>query len=177
MKLYSYVVKHDDGFAPNPFWGYCTLACCKPKIRNLAQVGDWVIGTGSVKNVGSGKLIYAMKISEKLTFEQYFIDNRFKCKIPSRGRKELFGDNIYYKDENGNWLQRKSMHKLKDMRRDLSSKNVLISDHYCYFGKNAIIIPGEFRAVIKKGPAHKCNFDSNFVDRFIYWVSEKIKRN
>ncbi|MBW2740862.1 MAG: hypothetical protein JRE64_18905 [Deltaproteobacteria bacterium] len=25
-KLYSYVVDHDYGYAPNPFDGYCTLA-------------------------------------------------------------------------------------------------------------------------------------------------------
>ena len=31
MTLYSYIVKHDNGFAPNPFHGFCTLACCKPE--------------------------------------------------------------------------------------------------------------------------------------------------
>lgn len=40
MKLFSYIVTHDAGFAPNPFWGYCTLACCKPAIRRTANVGD-----------------------------------------------------------------------------------------------------------------------------------------
>lgn len=33
MTLYSYVVAHDFGFAPNPFDGLCTLATCKPDIR------------------------------------------------------------------------------------------------------------------------------------------------
>ena len=36
----------DYGFAPNPFFGFCTLANCKPKIRKSANVGDWIIGTG-----------------------------------------------------------------------------------------------------------------------------------
>ena len=31
--LFSYVVATDSGFAPNPFFGLCTLACCKPAIR------------------------------------------------------------------------------------------------------------------------------------------------
>lgn len=44
LKLYSYVVARDFGFAPNPFHGYCTLATCKPDIRATASVGDWVIG-------------------------------------------------------------------------------------------------------------------------------------
>ena len=43
--LFSYTVDTDSGFAPNPFGGICTLACCKPKIRQSANVQDWVIGT------------------------------------------------------------------------------------------------------------------------------------
>ena len=33
MIVYEYVMTSDSGFAPNPFYGACTLACCKPKIR------------------------------------------------------------------------------------------------------------------------------------------------
>ena len=33
MIVYEYVMTSDSGFAPNPFHGTCTLACCKPKIR------------------------------------------------------------------------------------------------------------------------------------------------
>ncbi|WP_225761747.1 hypothetical protein [Acinetobacter sp. Marseille-P8610] len=33
MKIFSYVVSRDFGFAPNPFFNFCTLATCKPKIR------------------------------------------------------------------------------------------------------------------------------------------------
>ena len=33
MIVYEYVMTSDSGFAPNPFHGACTLACCKPKIR------------------------------------------------------------------------------------------------------------------------------------------------
>ena len=41
--LFSYVVRSDGGFAPNPFFGYCTLATCKPRIRKGALVGDWIV--------------------------------------------------------------------------------------------------------------------------------------
>ena len=44
MRVFSYVVMHDSGFAPNPFHGHCTLACCKPKIRSQAKAGDIVVG-------------------------------------------------------------------------------------------------------------------------------------
>jgi len=43
QSLYSYVVRYDSGFAPNPFGGYCTLATCKPEIRKTAQLGDWLV--------------------------------------------------------------------------------------------------------------------------------------
>ncbi len=56
MKIYSYVVRYDAGFAPNPFGEFSTLATCKPRIRKKIQVGDWVIGTGSVENVGNEKI-------------------------------------------------------------------------------------------------------------------------
>ncbi|MFH1865797.1 MAG: hypothetical protein ABIK85_07930, partial [Candidatus Eisenbacteria bacterium] len=39
MRLFSYIVARDYGFAPNPFCGVCTLATCKPKIRESASVG------------------------------------------------------------------------------------------------------------------------------------------
>lgn len=44
MKGYSYIVARDYGFAPNPFYGICTLATCKPIIRKHCEVGDYVIG-------------------------------------------------------------------------------------------------------------------------------------
>ena len=46
-RIHSYVVRYDSGFAPNPFYGYCTLATCKPSIRKGADIGDWVVGSGS----------------------------------------------------------------------------------------------------------------------------------
>lgn len=69
-KLFACVVDHDLGFAPNPFGGICTLAKCKfgGKKRNiieLAEVGDWIAGTGAAdirKSAGHGKLIYAMRV-------------------------------------------------------------------------------------------------------------------
>ena len=65
LKLHSYIVKIDDGFAPNPFYGFCTLATCKPNVRSVAQIGDWVLGTGASGNKRSGTLVYAMRVTEK----------------------------------------------------------------------------------------------------------------
>ena len=96
MTLYSYVVVHDAGFAPNPFGDFCTLATCKPKIRLRAQVGDWIVGAGSARNVGSGKLLYAMRVAEILPLEKYARDARFGDKVakPKGIEEERCGDNI-----------------------------------------------------------------------------------
>jgi hypothetical protein len=72
--LFSYVVRDDAGSAPNPYWGVCTLVICKPKIRRAAQVGDWVVGTGSARSpIGNirGRMIYAMRITDKMTLREY----------------------------------------------------------------------------------------------------------
>jgi hypothetical protein len=39
--LYSYVVRWDHGFAPNPFYETCTVATCKPYIakRQTGTIG------------------------------------------------------------------------------------------------------------------------------------------
>lgn len=51
MNLYSYVITRDYGFAPNPFWGICSLATCKPQIRQRALKGDWIAGFGGANTI------------------------------------------------------------------------------------------------------------------------------
>ena len=82
-KLYSYVVARDYGFAPNPFYGTCTLATCKPEIRKHATVGDWIIGTSSSQRNKDGYLVYVMLVSEALTFNKYWESARFRQKRPN----------------------------------------------------------------------------------------------
>jgi hypothetical protein len=183
MKIYSYVVRYDDGVAPNPFWGYCTLAICKPRIRRVAKVGDWVVGTGSKENVGNDRLIYVMRVTEVMRLEEYGNSKRFRRKIPEgkRGRASL-GDNIYYVDKDGVTKQRfPSVHSHPDRenitskRHDLSGRNVLISESgdFYYFGRNAPKIPASLSCLVKKSQGHKCNFSQDIIDRFLSWIREK----
>lgn len=166
MKFYSYVLTSDTGFAPNPFDNYCTLACCKPRIRKSAEIGDWIIGTGSTRNVGNDKLIYAMKITEKMDFDEYFHDERFQKRI----------DNIYFLEGN-EWKQKENpYHGETDIERDLNGEYVLISDEFYYFGKDAVDLPLDFLEVIKKGPGHKSNFNKEFIQKFIYWIENNFNK-
>jgi hypothetical protein len=166
--LYSYVVRTDSGFAPNPFGNYCTLVCCKPLIRKHARIEDWVVGTGSKRTVGNDKLVYAMKITEKALFEDYSKDPRFQYKIPRGVAVGERGDNIYWKDKNDEWIQRPSYYHNTEKQKaiDLSGKNVLISDCFFYFGANAALIPKRFSGFIKKGPGHK-RLSGQPVDEFV----------
>lgn len=86
-KLFSYVVDHDLGFAPNPEGDYCTLVHCKfegtsgrRNIVELASKGDWVIGTGGLgkDSAGHGRIIYLMRVSRKLSFKRYLSQPRFQ---------------------------------------------------------------------------------------------------
>lgn len=115
LRLHSYVIARDYGFAPNPFYGFCTLATCKPKIRKTADLGDWVVGTGSKARDRGDRLVYAMHVAEAMTFQQYWDDPRFLQKRPYlRGsKKQGFGDNIYHRGGK-KWRQEDSHHSLAD---------------------------------------------------------------
>lgn len=151
-KVYMYVVARDFGFAPNPFHGVCTLATCKPKVRNVAQVGDWVIGVGGGKLGATGRCIFGMRVTRRMTFNEYWLSDEFKDKKPVRNgsKKMMLGDNIYFKNENNIWSQAHSHHSLIDgtlnqynLTRDTSSNYVLASTHFYYFGNTAPLIPAE----------------------------------
>lgn len=62
MRVHSYVIDHDLGFAPNPFHRVCTLSACKPLIRRHASLGDYVAGTGSIPNGLKDRLVYWMRV-------------------------------------------------------------------------------------------------------------------
>ncbi len=80
MRIFVYVLKFDSGFAPNPFHGWCTLACCKPAIRRTSRPGDWIVGL-TPRALGN-RVAYAMRVAESLSFEEYWSDPRFKSKRP-----------------------------------------------------------------------------------------------
>jgi hypothetical protein len=49
----------------------------QPLIRNTAAVGDCVVGTGSATRGRAGYLVYAMRVSEVITFDDYWRFPRF----------------------------------------------------------------------------------------------------
>jgi hypothetical protein len=184
--LYSYVVARDYGFAPNPFFGICTLATCKPKIRGVAQIGDWIVGTGSKARNRHNHAVYAMRVTETMTFNDYWNDPRFLRKKPNlRGsKKQAFGDNIYHKNPKaGKWHQANSHHSrddgtvnLANVANDTQADRVLVSDDFVYWGGSGPKLPAH---LLKSGPhhvslcavrGHKNNFPSAFVHDVVDWI-------
>ena len=185
MRLFVYVVRYDVGFAPNPFFGYCTLATCKPRIRGSATMGDWVVGVGSTQENQDGKLVYAMQVQEATCFNDYWDDPRFRLKRPYRpgSFKQRYGDNIYHlSSEDGKWIQEDGRHSLDDgspnkdhIKRDTSQPRVLISQRFVYYGDHAVGIPSRFLSTENRDMFigmrdYRCNFPDDVQDWFIEWI-------
>lgn len=172
MRLCTYTVTHDHGLAPNPFWGYCTVAVCAPNYLGIRLApGDWLVGL--TPRVRGNRLLYAMELSEVLHFDDYFHDQRFQEKKPvmNGSWQRLRGDNIYYRDECGEW-QRLPSHfhqKEKKIRQDLRNPFAFIAEHFYYFGENAIELLPPFADLVV-GRGIKCKHDPDLVGNFLTWL-------
>src|SRR5271157_5772345 len=134
-RLFSYTIPIDDGAAPNPFRGMCSLAICKPGIRRVAQEGDWVAGLGSRDAPSgdlSGRLVYAMRVEAVLSLKEY--DKQASANWPHRipdvrslDLSDRLGDCIYDYAQGGAPKQRPGVHGPSNLETDLSGENVLIS--------------------------------------------------
>jgi hypothetical protein len=176
-----YVVDRDFGFAPNPFHGYCTLATCKPGIRSTANIDDWVFGMGGSRLNAKGRCIFAMRITEKITFNEYWSNPVYSDKKPIRNgsSKMMVGDNIYRYDAGSNhWYQADSHHSnadgsvnMENLHTDTKRDRVLISRHFVYFGMSAPIIPNSIidRIGFKNGIGHRV-FDLEDCKELISWL-------
>lgn len=187
-KIYMYVVARDYGFAPNPFHGYCTLATCKPITRRKAEIGDWVIGMGGSPLKAVGRCIFAMRVTKKLTFNEYWLSSEFLDKKPVRNgsRKMMVGDNIYYCDTSSNeWSQADSHHSnpdgsinIKNLEKDTKTDKVLISEHFFYFGKEAPLVPVDLLSAIGyKNLRNHLVFDEAIAGNIIQWLERTFSKS
>jgi hypothetical protein len=173
--LYSYCLPHDDGAAPNPFWGLCTLVICKPAIRRVATTGDWIVGTGSALHNLQNRVIYAMEVTAKLTLAEYdaFCLASMPGKIPSEGNagyKNRIGDCIYDYSTSPATL-RASVHDGGNRKTDASGQYALLSNHFYYFGDHPIQVPAPLLPVVRQGPGHKSISINNHLPPFVEWIT------
>lgn len=180
-KVYVYVVDRDFGFAPNPFGGALTLATCKPRIRAVASVDDWIIGVGGSRLKRRGHCIFGMRVTDSLTLTEYWTHPGFQGKKPVRNGSfvSLVGDNIYQKVDDI-WMQADSHHSLADgspnrvnIQNDTGTDRMLISEEFYYFGSDSPEIPREIVAALdyKNGRNHR-TFDIESAAPLINWVQK-----
>jgi hypothetical protein len=181
MKLYTYIVKYDRGLAPNPWGNYCTLNVCKPGIRRTAQVGDWIVGTGSKHVKGHGDLshqcVYLMEVTEKIPMSKY--DDWALEKSPikrvdfqSSDYKKKLGDSIYEFKNIHQIKQRPGIHNKENIKNDLSGEYTLISNNFIYFGDQAIDIPFYLLDMIKQKSGHRSDANQSYLNKFLKWKDE-----
>lgn len=184
-KLYTYVLRIDDGAAPNPFWDICTLTICKPAIRRTAKVGDWIIGTGSKNTLLKGflkvdysdSIVYAMKVTDKRSLREYdtYCRQQLRNKIPNWQATDWrlrMGDCIYDFSGGKEPTMRKSVHIEEDKKRDLSGYNALLSDHFYYFGEATVPLPTELLPIIKRNRGHRVVTQPTMVTKFEKWIKQ-----
>lgn len=179
MELFRYIVRYDCGFAPSPFHSYCTIAACKPQIRQAASVGDWIVGVGGTGKPSADKLMYMMQVGEKLTYAEYWNDARFLSKRPryDSSLKWAFGDNIYYRSPSGDWQQLDSHHSNADgtvnhehLQRDTGADAVLVAHRFSYFGCSALSIPASLELIPTARRGYQRSSGPEARDAAIQWL-------
>ena len=188
MRIHTYVVQHDKGFAPNPFWEVCTLACCKPRIRKRVNEGDIIIGFGSAsKEVGlRGRVIYWMRVDDIISFDDYWNDLRYAAKRPVVGSSLMawYGDNVYHRDEeSGEWVQAFSFHSDGDglgrgnLERDTGTTDrVLVSCEYAYWGGSAPAFPKSLSHLIPSYQTERCKYSEDEMAEILEWIRGRPER-
>ncbi len=186
VSVYVYAISHDLGFAPNPFGGLCTLACCKPNIRARAKGGDWVVGLTGTRLPPEMRCIFAMVVSGDLTFDEYWDRAAYATRRPKRNgtAKKLVGDNIYHRqDANHAWVQEDSVHSLADgsqcplnTAHDTRVNRILLSNRFIYFGADAPALPDNVRDALsyERNARDYRRFEAGDAKLLLSWLEPQL---
>src|SRR5688572_28938198 len=131
-RIYFYKLTVDAGAAPCIDRGMLSLAICKPIMRSSAEVDDLIFGFTANSLDPRNRLIYAARITTKLTNGEYYQADRFTSR-----------HDCIYTSQSGRYVRRgnaKFHDKPADLMHDLGSHpeygraNVLLSTDFRYFG-------------------------------------------
>ena len=173
----TYRLDHDTGYAPNPFHGYLSLAHCKPDFgKTTPQVRgskyivpkksliigtagrkllleDWEYHKNGLSKLPQGveqscRLVYVGRVFERLTYQEYYEDERFVAKRKSKVNEiAKYGDN-----------------RVRRNRAEPIINDVLIIKPFYYFGCFAPLLPKELRnGDIIKGYGSKSGSGCKFI--------------
>lgn len=173
MKLCTYLLTNDTGLAPNPYHGWCSLAVCTPNHQGARlDEGDWI--AGFLNKSRQYRLVYLLKVEERICLDDYYRDSRFSSKRPDlRGDwKARCGDNFYSLNHDGEWQQhRNRFHIGPDfLVKDTRNPFAFIGREFWYFGRSAMKSPKRFDS-LRGGRGIRVNHDPNVATEFISWVT------
>lgn len=176
MRVYTYVIAVDSGTAPNFDPPFATLAICKPRIRRVGEIGDFVLAfTGRSVGPEPHAVCWAGRVREKLTFLEYWKDVRFQGKKP---HKSGTPDNIYRPTGGGFELQPNPAHSEDQTAHDLGGKYVLVFQPTWHFGRMGPILPEHFglRMIGNRRGHRRVQYSPDRLARLISWLDGKIER-
>lgn len=170
--LCTYLISTDSGFAPNPYFGWCSLAVCTPNHQGARlKNGDWL--AGFLTKDRDYKLVYLLQIEERIHLNEYFKDSRFAAKKPdlSGNWQTRCGDNFHSLDIDGKWIQHRNRFHLtkEELRKDTRRPYAFVGRRFLYFGREAIYPPQQFTE-LRGGRGIRVNHDPKLVSKFLEWV-------
>jgi len=133
-KLHMYTIVVDSGFAPHLNNGVLSLACCAGPTREHTETGTYVMGVSAASMEGVKKHlpIYLMRVTEKITFEEYFENPKFEGRVDNIYKKE--GENYMRTTEKSTIFDNRYEEEHKEGKDPEKSEYVLLSDDFYYFG-------------------------------------------
>jgi hypothetical protein len=187
--VYIYAVSYDLGFAPNPFGGMCSLACCKPRIRKQARIGDWIVGMTGTKIRPAMRCIFAMKVTSETNFDDYWANPDYASRRSVRNGTSMkqVGDNIYHRASvQSPWQQEDSVHSLVDgsqsepnTKHDTRINRVLLSTNYFYLGALAVPLPQQVITELdyERNPRDYNRFKTVETPNLVAWLDATVAAN
>jgi hypothetical protein len=122
-----------------------------------------------------GKLIYAMRITEKMPMYEYdawtqdYLPNKVPRWFGADPRRRV-GDAIYDFSTDPPEV-RKSVHDIRDRDHDLGGGYALLSTHFFYFGRRAIALPERLQGLVHAGRGHRTDQNAMHLEPFAAWIS------
>ena len=173
--IFIYKLTTDNGGAPCVKNGLLSLCICKPRIRQSAKKGDWIIGMGG-KSVADlkGRLIYIAEVTDVIDNGAYYKMDRYTNRPDCIYRWE----NSQYR-----WKSNAMYHSAQDLSHDLGVAPdyeravCLTSDNFLYFGNNSEPSIEFIRDIYDEVPRdYKVNHDEE-VRRRLWQFIERNKRD
>ena len=188
-RLFTYKVASDNGSAPNPYFGVCTLALSVPRIRQEAEPGDLVVGFGCRAAADPDEEfrgVHVMQVDEGVSWPLYIARCRASLpgKIPGPGAPERHAGDCIYPLEVGRVgripLASLSGHDVSSYPKDVEAgANVLMARCFWYFGagdRHRLVVPEAMRELSPAGQGHQSRKNTRFIPAFVQWFNAAIGR-